>query len=305
MKKSLFFFVASLTVFSLLFTACNKSDNTDELKANEQRLLVKYLSDHNITVQPTASGLYYIETDTGTGIQPVMGDMVLMNYTLKIISDKIVATSDKQTAIDNGIVQEYYLYGPQKYILQENRYEKGLQEGILMMKEGSKATMIIPSSLSYGGLGMPWLGVSPYSTLIYNIELLRVIKNPDAFEREQIAAYLDTTSITVADSTADGLYHIIDKAGTGDLPTTGTVVKVNYKLYLIDGRKLAENSTDQPFSYTVGSAGYIEGWDKGIRLTRKGEKCRIIIPWYKAYGKSGFQVIPPYSTLLYVLERVN
>ena len=169
MKRSLVFLLAPLTVFSVFLTACNKSDNTDELKANEQRLLVKYLSDHNITVQPTASGLYYIENDTGTGIQPLMGDMVLMNYTLKIISDKIVATSDKQTAIENNIVQEYYLYGPQKYILQENKYEKGLLEGLMLMKEGSKATMIIPSSLSYGGLGMPWLGVSPYSTLIYEI----------------------------------------------------------------------------------------------------------------------------------------
>ncbi|MGB9745838.1 MAG: FKBP-type peptidyl-prolyl cis-trans isomerase [Bacteroidales bacterium] len=305
MKKSLVLLMALLTASFVFFTACNKSDNTDELKANEQRLLVKYLTDHNITVEPTASGLYYIETDTGTGIQPLMGDMILMNYTLKIVSDKIVATSDKQTAINNNIVQEYYLYGPQKYILQENQYEKGLQEGLLMMKEGSKATMVIPSSLSYGGLGMPWLGVGPYSTLIYEIELLRVIKNPDAFEREQIAAYLDTTSVTVADSTADGLYHIIDKAGSGDPPTTGTIVKVNYKLYLIDGRQLAENNADTPFSYSVGSAGYIEGWDKGIRLTRKGEKCRIIIPWYKAYGKSGFQIIPPYSTLLYILERVD
>lgn len=305
MKKNLALFLPLLISGFVFFTSCNKEDNSEELKANEQRLLAKYLTDHNITVQPTASGLYYVETDTGTGIQPVMGDMVLMNYNLKIVSDKIVATSDKQTAIDNNILQQYYLYGPQKYILQENQYEKGLQEGLQMMKEGSKATLIIPSALSYGGLGMPWLGVSPYSTLIYEIELLRVIKNPDAFEREQIAAYLDTTSVAVADSTPDGLYHIVDKVGSGNLPTTGSIVKVNYTLYLIDGRKLAENDPDTPFSYTVGAPNYIEGWDKGIRLTQKGEKCRIIIPWYRAYGKSGFQIIPPYSTLLYVIERVE
>jgi len=298
-------FMLFLAGATLALPGCNK-DNSDELKAKEDKLLQEYIAANNITVAPQSSGLYFIETDTGTGPRPVMDNLVIMNYRLSYIygtnTTKVVATSDSVTAKNNSIYDESNLYGPTKVIISDYPYEKGFMEGLMMMHEGSKATLIVPSDIAYQGLGMSWLGVPAYSTLIYDVELSKVITNPDAYEREQIAAYLDTTSVSIADSTEKGIYHIVDKEGSGSLPSVGDILEVNYTLYLIDGRKLGSSSS--AVSFILGSSNYIEGWNEANKLIKKGETCRIIIPWYRAYGADGYGIIPPYSTLLYKIERI-
>ena len=59
----------------------------------------------------------------------------------------------------------------------EKRYRfryfiKGWNEAILMMRKGASATVIIPSELGYGAEGKG--NILPYSTLIFDIEILNV-----------------------------------------------------------------------------------------------------------------------------------
>ncbi|MCF0206127.1 MAG: FKBP-type peptidyl-prolyl cis-trans isomerase, partial [Bacteroidales bacterium] len=53
-----------------------------------------------------------------------------------------------------------------------DRVIDGWEEGILLMKKGSVAQLIIPSNLAYGSEGKG--DILPYSTLIFEIEIIDV-----------------------------------------------------------------------------------------------------------------------------------
>jgi FKBP-type peptidyl-prolyl cis-trans isomerase len=49
---------------------------------------------------------------------------------------------------------------------------KGWDEGISMMRQGGKATLIIPSNIAYSDRDMGV--IPPYSTLVFDVELVEV-----------------------------------------------------------------------------------------------------------------------------------
>ena len=56
-----------------------------------------------------------------------------------------------------------------------NRVIPGWTEGVQLMKEGAKYTFFIPSDLAYGPQGIPG-AIPAHSTLIFDVELIKVIK---------------------------------------------------------------------------------------------------------------------------------
>jgi len=140
-------------LFISFFTSC-KSDSEKELET-----LQSYIDDNNITVDPTASGLYYIETLVGTGAQATLGDIVVVNYTGTFLDgEKFDSSYDRNEPFD--------------FTLGIGEVIKGWDEGIGYMKEGGKATLIMPSSLAYGARGAG--SIQPYTSLIFEVELLDV-----------------------------------------------------------------------------------------------------------------------------------
>ena len=106
--------------------------------------------------------------------------------------------------------------------------------------------------------------------------------------------------------TESGLVFINILEGSGDSPVAGSKVAVNYTGYLLDGQKF-DSSFDRnaPMVFTVGSGMVIKGLDEAVVLMKRGGKAKVVIPYYLAYGDSGYGTIPSYTNLVFYLELVD
>ena len=108
----------------------------------------------------TASGLQYVVEKEGEGAQPTATDEVTVHYTGKLLNGQVFDSS-----VQRGEPATFPL----------NRVIPGWTEGVQLMKEGAKYTFFIPSDLAYGPQGIP-NAIPPHSTLIFEVELIKVIK---------------------------------------------------------------------------------------------------------------------------------
>ncbi|HNW99492.1 MAG TPA: FKBP-type peptidyl-prolyl cis-trans isomerase [Bacteroidales bacterium] len=131
----------------------------EELKAKEPETIKEYIKENKITAKPSATGLYYIETTKGTGVKPVKGQTVTVNYTGKFLDGTIFDSSEGREPI--------------KFVIGNNEVIPGWEEGILLMKAGGKAKFIIPSELAYSSRGAGGL-IKPYTPLLFEVELVTV-----------------------------------------------------------------------------------------------------------------------------------
>lgn len=108
----------------------------------------------------TASGLYYIVEKEGTGAQAVAGKTVSVHYTGTLANGKKFDSS-------------YDRNQPITFPLGQHQVIAGWDEGIALMKVGSKVKLIIPANLGYGANGAGGV-IPPNATLIFDTELMEV-----------------------------------------------------------------------------------------------------------------------------------
>lgn len=129
-----------------------------EIKSVGEKFLAENKKKEN--VKETASGLQYIVDKEGTGAQPTATDEVTAHYTGKLLDGTVFDSS-----VNRGEPATFPL----------NRVIPGWTEGVQLMKEGAKYTFFIPSDLAYGPQGVP-NAIPPHSTLIFDVELIKVVK---------------------------------------------------------------------------------------------------------------------------------
>jgi len=277
-------------------------DNSDELKERERTLLAQYLRENNITVEPTASGLYYLPIKEGVGEPPLVTDLVEFEYTGELIDGTIFGTTDDSLANAMDIYSENIIYGPTRIFVGDAI--AGLAEGFQLMKPGGEAKLIIPSDLAYGGNSFGV--ISRYSTLIITVELQMIIKDPVQYEEDLIRNFLLANGWEETRAKESGLYYIEHVAGTGDFIEDGDQVKVYYKGYFLDGRVFDSNQGDEtPYLFRVPGEFDFTGWNEGIIYMKKGSVGTLILPPDLAYGQYGSNTIPPYMTLVFDMEIVD
>ena len=87
----------------------------------------------------------------------------------------------------------------------------------------------------------------------------------------------------------------------------GKTVKVHYSGYLADG-KMFDSSIErgEPIEFPLGQGMVIPGWEEGIALMNVGDKLRLVIPYYLAYGEQGREpIIPAKADLTFDVELVD
>lgn len=122
----------------------------------------KFLAENKVKegVKETASGLQYTVLKEGEGATPTAEDEVTVHYTGKLLDGTVFDSS-----VNRGEPATFPL----------NRVIPGWTEGVQLMKEGAKYMFFIPSDLAYGPQGIP-NAIPPHSTLIFEVELIKVIK---------------------------------------------------------------------------------------------------------------------------------
>lgn len=132
-----------------------------EKKATEAQRIQDFLTQQSISVEPTASGLYYQETTKGIGPRVYNGKVVRVHYVGRLLDGRVFDSSRKtgrtfQFTVGKGDVVS------------------GWDEALLLMKVGTKARLILPSRLGYGSLGAPGSIIGPYEPLVFEIELISI-----------------------------------------------------------------------------------------------------------------------------------
>ncbi len=141
--------------FSAKMQAEAEAARAAETPAREQ-----YLKDNNITAKPSASGLYRIITNEGTGKAVAKGNTVSVHYTGYLLDG-----SKFDSSVDRG--------QPFDVTVGAGQVIPGWEEGLVGLKEGSKATLIIPSELAYGERGAGQ-DIPPFSTIVFDVEIMAI-----------------------------------------------------------------------------------------------------------------------------------
>jgi FKBP-type peptidyl-prolyl cis-trans isomerase FklB len=111
-------------------------------------------------VVTTASGLQYLVLKAGTGPKPTISDKVKCDYEGRLIDGTVFDSSVKQ-----GKPIEFAVNG----------VIAGWTEALQLMNTGSKYRLFIPSNLAYGDQQMG-SDIKPGSTLIFDVELIEIVK---------------------------------------------------------------------------------------------------------------------------------
>jgi FKBP-type peptidyl-prolyl cis-trans isomerase len=140
-------------------------------KAEESRLKERQFLDENGErpgVHGVPSGLQYEVLTEAGGVKPGETDIVRVHYEGTLIDGTVFDSS-----IERGEPVELPL----------DRVIPGWSEGLRLMSVGSKYRLYIPSELAYGPQGAGQI-IPPYSTLIFTVELLEILKPEEPQEEE-------------------------------------------------------------------------------------------------------------------------
>ncbi len=132
-----------------------------ERAEQEEGLMLEYLAEEDITVEPTQTGLYYIEKEEGDGPRAQAGDMVSVHYEGRLLDGTVFDSS-------------YERGEPIEFPLGQGQVIPGWDEGISMMKVGGSARLVIPSHLAYGDRGAGQ-AIPPFSALVFDVELVDIV----------------------------------------------------------------------------------------------------------------------------------
>lgn len=135
-------------------------------------------------------------------------------------------------------------------------------------------------------------------------EMIRQNKEWHIIEDELVEAYIRRKKLKVI-TTGTGLRYKIYKTADTTKPTatTGDLVTLNYAIYLLENDSLCYSSEGVPETFMVNFDNVESGLHEAMGYLREGEKAKIILPSYLAFGLIGdLDKIPPQSSLLYDVE---
>lgn len=137
------------------------NDKEESEFVKEQKLIDEHAKQiwEDFTVSPT--GLYYSVIEDGKGDCADYGQSVIIHYEgFTFDSLKFDSSRDRNSWFE-------FILGNEMQVI------KGIEEGLFLMKEGSKYQFLIPSYLAFGDKGTINGSVPPNTPVMYEVELIR------------------------------------------------------------------------------------------------------------------------------------
>ncbi len=252
-------------------------------------------------------GLKYKILTKGKGRKIMKGDIVEMDMTYKTEKDSLLFNSSdfKQ---------------PITIMVDKRAFKGDIIDGLLLLSLGDSAQFLlnadslfertfqttVPDYIRKGSLLNFFVKITGVQTAE---ELAAKTKNAEkesiGKQELDIQTYLKANKLSPL-KTSTGLYYVVTKNGTGELPKQGQTLTVHYTGKLLNGTKF-DSSVDrnEPFQFQLGG-GVIKGWNEGFALFNKGTKATLIIPYQLGYGAQGAGAdIKPYSPLVFDVELID
>jgi FKBP-type peptidyl-prolyl cis-trans isomerase FklB len=143
------------------FTELQQNQMKDQYKdyiAQNEAFLVENARKDSVVSLP--SGLQYIILKEGNGTKPAISDRIRVHYTGKLIDGTVFDSSyNRNEPAEFGVGQVI----------------PGWTEAIQLMPVGSKYRVFIPQNLAYGAQAPQGSAIKPFSTLIFEVELLEIL----------------------------------------------------------------------------------------------------------------------------------
>lgn len=143
-----------LALFSIVLMSCSadSSEPVDYVAKNEKDI-ANFVAENNLNAIRTASGLYYVINEPGTGAQPSYSSNVTVAYKGYFLDGTVFDESD-------GISFDLH------------SSISGWKEGISYFKEGGSGIIFMPASLAYGNNDSN--NIPGGSVLVFVVELIKV-----------------------------------------------------------------------------------------------------------------------------------
>jgi FKBP-type peptidyl-prolyl cis-trans isomerase len=159
-----------LSVLVLGFLACGDDNSLEKLRKKELETLDAYMQANYPDVDPTSSGLYYIEEVKGLGDTIAPGDKIQIFYGTWLIDSILI---DETNGYTTG-----HRFEPYEFVVGAGTAITGLEEAVTYMQKGTVANLIINSQLAYGQNGNTY-GTPPvpgFTTLLMQVEVYKIYK---------------------------------------------------------------------------------------------------------------------------------
>lgn len=156
-----------------LYDILNESQYQDVLKKygklledrdiEESRKFKMFIDTCQTLYYQAPGGVFYLPLKQGVGDNVKAGDLVKIHYKGYFLNGK-----QFESTYERGQPLEF-TFG------EEGQVIRGFKIALSLMNEGAKTRFIIPSNMAFGETGSSTNIVPPYTTVVYEIELLNVV----------------------------------------------------------------------------------------------------------------------------------
>lgn len=150
-------------VYVLYFDRMRTADQLNDLKFKELEMLDRLIRSDSVQTDYTEYNGVYLKTLHKTDTTAVrIGSEVVLAYRGYTLSGKVFDDSQRMD-------------GPLKFIMgNENQVIEGIETALEKMHRKEKMRIIIPSWLAFGARGSAGGHVPPYTTVVYDLEVIAV-----------------------------------------------------------------------------------------------------------------------------------